>query len=395
LQRKKIGGKVKVVLKKYGTLVLFSVLIFIALFFIYQKLNPKKLPSNLISATGRIDGDLINLNTKYSGRIKSIFVSDGQPIKKGDVIAILEDKEYQAKKQQIESQINMLKKQLKAHIYELEIEKKLVLHSIEKAKLNLKITYLNKQKLIDSFKELKLKTKQDKKDYIRYKNLFKNGAISKRKLELAKLQYDIDQKSLNTLNKELKTANKAIKIAQIALKDANASKKKIDALNSNIKAAQEQIKAYKASLGEIQAVLSEMVIKSPIDGYVVEKIANVGEVVSPGYTIATLIDPCSLYLKVFVDTIKNGKIKIGDKAEIFLDAYPNEPIPAKVAVIAQMAEFTPKEVNVRSDRIQRVYAVHLKPTKANPLLKLGIPAIGVISLDGKGLPHSLNEIPKL
>ncbi|PMP88803.1 MAG: secretion protein HlyD, partial [Desulfurella sp.] len=45
-------------------------------------MNPRNLPENLVAATGKIDGDLINLNAKYPGRIKAIFVSDGQPIKK-------------------------------------------------------------------------------------------------------------------------------------------------------------------------------------------------------------------------------------------------------------------------------------------------------------------------
>jgi len=108
-----------------------------------------------------------------------------------------------------------------------------------------------------------------------------------------------------------------------------------------------------------------------------------------------LLDPHSLYLKIFVDTIQNGKIKLGDKAVIFLDAYPNHPIKAKVVRIAQKAEFTPKEVSVRSDRIQRVFALHLKPLQVDPLLKLGIPAIGVVSLNGKDLPASLNDIPVL
>ena len=111
--------------------------------------------------------------------------------------------------------------------------------------------------------------------------------------------------------------------------------------------------------------------------------------------VATLLDPHTLYLKIFIDTIENGKIELGDKAVIFLDAWPNRPIEAKVVRIAQKAEFTPKEVSVRSDRIQRVYAVHIKPLKPDPLLKLGLPATGVISLDGRGLPRSLRELPPL
>jgi len=111
--------------------------------------------------------------------------------------------------------------------------------------------------------------------------------------------------------------------------------------------------------------------------------------------VATLIAPESLYLKIYVDALQNGRIKLHDRAEIFLDAWPDRPIPAQVVRIAQKAEFTPKEVSVRSDRIQRVFAVHLKPLRPDPLLKLGLPAIGVVSLDGKGLPRSLDEIPVL
>ena len=93
--------------------------------------------------------------------------------------------------------------------------------------------------------------------------------------------------------------------------------------------------------------------------------------------------------------VENGKIHVGDDAVIFLDANAKRPIAAKVIRIAQNAEFTPKEVSVRSDRIQRVYAVYLKPLHVDPLLKLGIPAIGIISLDGGDLPKSLDDIPAL
>ena len=389
------GDAMSSMLKKYGSFILFAVLIVIALFFIYKKLNPKELSPNLIAAVGRIDGDLINLNTKYAGRIKDIYVDDGQPIKKGEIVAVLESKEYQAKKKQIENQIKMLQNQLQSSIYNFDIAQSTIPDALKKARLDVKIAKLKRQRLLDNIKKLKLKIQQDKRDYVRYKKLFENKAVEKRRLEFAKLQLDSDIESLNALNKELKTAAKAVEIAEITLQDQMSAQKKLDALKSNIEALKKQIKAYKASLKEIEAILAEMVIKSPIDGYVVEKIANKGEVASPGYTLATLIDPHSLYLKVFVDTIKNGKVKVGDKAEIFLDAYPNKPIPAEVVRIAQKAEFTPKEVNVRSDRIQRVYAVHLKPLKINPLLKLGIPAIGVISIDGKGLPKSLDDIPEI
>ena len=111
--------------------------------------------------------------------------------------------------------------------------------------------------------------------------------------------------------------------------------------------------------------------------------------------IVSIIDPNSFYLSVFIDEINNGKIKLGDRAVIFLDAYPNKPISAVVSKIAKKAEFTPKDVAVRSDRITRVYEVRLKPIKPCKYFKLGLPATGVILISNGKLPKSLNEIPEL
>ena len=85
----------------------------------------------------------------------------------------------------------------------------------------------------------------------------------------------------------------------------------------------------------------------------------------------------------------------GGHSSLLLDAYPNKPILAIVSKIAKKAEFTPKEVAVRADRITRVYEIRLKPLKPNPLLKLGIPAIGVVLIGNGSLPKSLNELPEL
>jgi HlyD family secretion protein len=161
-----------------------------------------------------------------------------------------------------------------------------------------------------------------------------------------------------------------------------------------IEAIKASLKALEASKTQIEAVLDELTLRSSIEGVVVEKIANQGEVVGAGSVVATLLDPSSLYLKIFVDTKQNGNLQIGNDAVIFLDGKPNEPIAAKVVRIEQKAEFTPKEVSVPSDRIQRVFALHVKPLSPQATLKLGIPAVGVVSMDGKGLPKSLSNVPE-
>ena len=383
------------IIKKYWLGFALLILIAISSLMIYQKLHKKTLPPNLIEGVGRIDGDVINLNTKYPGRVIKITVDKGDMVKKGEVVAVLESLEFKAKKEAILAQIKAKERELLAKEEDFEILKKSLPIQAKKAKLALKANEAKLNALdrkIDSLKEL---VEQDRRDLKRIENLYKKHLTYKEALEKANLKYKSDLNSLKALKSQREELFRAFLISKENLKEALISLKKIDSAKLSLNALKEAILALKASLKEVEAMIGEMSLKSFIDGFVIDKIANEGEVVGAGGVVVTLIDPKSLYLKIFVDTLQNGKIKIGDKAVIFLDAYPNKAILAKVVKIAQKAEFTPKEVNVRSDRIQRVFAVYLKPLKPNPLLKLGIDAVGVISIDGKNLPKSLNDIPKL
>ena len=348
---------------------------------IYEKINGKKLPPYLVEAVGVVDGDLINLNTKYPGRVVVLNIDTGDKVKKGEIVAKLSDKEYIKK-------LNALNFEIKAKENELKFTKAKIIQSIKIAKnaylaKNNELSALNAQ-----INALKAVIAQDKKDEIRIAKLVKKNMEKEHKLELAKLKTKTDTDKLYALLDKKEALKKEIKIYKQKYDIAIAAK-------NNILAMQNAINALKQKRDVIKVILNELDIKSPINGYVDTKIANIGEVLGAGMPIATLINPKSLYLKIYVNTIYTGKIKLGDKAEIFLDAYPNKPIPAIVSKIAKKAEFTPKEVAVRADRITRVYEVRLKPIKPNPLLKLGLPATGVVLIGKGSLPKSLNELPEL
>jgi HlyD family secretion protein len=97
------------VFKKYWLPVDIAVLLVIASGMIYKKLHPQILPSNLVEGTGRMDGDLVNLNAKYAGRLDKIFVDDGVPVKKGMLVAVLQSRELQAQKEGLSAQIQAKK----------------------------------------------------------------------------------------------------------------------------------------------------------------------------------------------------------------------------------------------------------------------------------------------
>ncbi|WP_293445838.1 HlyD family secretion protein [Persephonella sp.] len=383
------------ILKKYWLVALIGILFAAASFMIYKKLSKKELPPNLIAGVGRIDGDLIALSSKYPGKIIKLYVSEGNPVRKNQIIAVLESREYKAQLQGVISQIKAKEKELKAKKIELEILKGTLPEDVKKAQNSViagKSLLMELDKNIDSLKKI---VDQDERDYERLKALYEKNLIPKKRYEEIRLKLEVDKNKLSSLIEKRKQIVSEINTAKSTLRQAETVLKKIEAFEKGISALESGINALRAKKKQIEAILDQMEIRSPVDGYVVDKIRNEGEVVGAGMPVVTVVDPKSLYLKIYVDTIENGKIKIGDKAVIFLDAFPDRPIPARVVRIAKKAEFTPKEVAVREDRIQRVYAVHLKPEKPQPFFKIGLPAIGVISIDGKGLPKSLKEIPEL
>lgn len=356
------------------------VLVLVATGLIIHTLSAAKLPPNLVQGSGRMDGDLINLNAKYPGRIEQMNLEEGQIIHKNDIIAVLKSDEYEAQKRQIEAQIS-------AKETELNIAQKSIPESLRQAKDTLQIRKHQHEELEKSIASQERSLAQDKRDLQRVTNLYEQHLIEKHQIELADLKY---QTSLNTLDALRQKRSQTLLAIQVAQSDQI----KAQAAQESLVAMQQGIEALQASLRQIDAILNEMTLRSSIDGVVVEKIANVGEVIGAGSVVATLLDPSSLYLKIFVDTKENGKLHVGNEAVIFLDAKPDEAIQAKVVRIEQRAEFTPKEVSVPSDRIQRVFALHIKPKEPHKTLKMGLPAVGVVSMDGLGLPVSLKNVPE-
>ena len=396
-------------LKNYITMILVAVLVTVSGYFIYIKINAKELPQGLIASSGRIDGDLILINTKYPARVENIFVKEGDKVEENQIVAKLVSNEFLSQYKGLDEAINSIKDEKLS--FEQTIEgSQMELKLLEKTLPNLvkiKQDDLNTIKKTLHSMELKIQTanfncEQCERDYKRYKKLYKTKTISPEKFELVELKYKTTKKELESLEVERLKLLSSVNIGKTSLQIQKDNLKKIDILKQNIKASQTKLKSIKSKIrqlqankGEVKAMIDELTLKSPIDGFVIEKIANKGEVVAGGMGVVTLSDTNSYYLKLFIDTINNGKMKIGDNAVIFLDSNPNRAIKAKVVRIAQKAEFTPKEVSVRSDRIQRVYAVRLKPLKYDPILKLGIPAIGIIGADGTKLPNSLDEIPEI
>jgi HlyD family secretion protein len=136
---------------------------------------------------------------------------------------------------------------------------------------------------------------------------------------------------------------------------------------------QKQIEQAKAAVELAATQLGFTNVMAPISGTVLRVNTELGELCMPGSALFTMADLDSMEVRIYVPETMLGKIKLGQKAQITTDSFPDQPIPAKVTYIAQDAEFTPKNVQTRDERVRLVFLVKVTADNRDGVLKIGMP----------------------
>ena len=148
--------------------------------------------------------------------------------------------------------------------------------------------------------------------------------------------------------------------------------------------AETQLTLAKSQAGvELQTIdlqLEDLISRAPVNGVVLTRSIQPGEVLVPGVTALTIGDLDQLTITVYVPEDRYGEIQLGDKAQVTVDSFPEEAFDAVVVRIADRAEFTPRNVQTEEDRRTTVYAVELRVVTPGGKLKPGMPADVVFEL---------------
>jgi RND family efflux transporter MFP subunit len=162
--------------------------------------------------------------------------------------------------------------------------------------------------------------------------------------------------------------------ARLATAEANLAFAKADPSPEELAAAQAQVDVAEAALRAIQSQMDKLILVSPIDGIVLSRLVEPGEVVAPGVPLITLGSLDDLTITVYIPENQYGAINLGQKALVTVDSFPRETFEANVVRIADQAEFTPRNVQTQEERQTTVYAVKLSVDDPQGKLKPGMPA---------------------
>ena len=154
----------------------------------------------------------------------------------------------------------------------------------------------------------------------------------------------------------------------------------------NIAQAKAMLVQAKSVLVQIEAQLAlidiqaeKLTIISPIDGVILTKSVELGEIVSPGLTTMTIAPLDELTVTIYIPEDRYGEISLGDVAILTVDSFSEASFKATVVHIADQAEYTPRNVQTKEERQTTVFAIRLSVTNIDGMLKPGMPADLVFS----------------
>lgn len=274
-----------------------------------------------VSSNGRLEAKEIDIATKFQGRIAEVLADEGDSVRAAQILARMDTRSLQAQLRQAEAQVNQARKErdhAAAVVRQRESECSLA-----------------------------------EKDLKRSLNIYEEdaGAISIGQL-------DRDQAAFSTAK------------AQCAAAEAALAR------------TEGTIAAALAETERLGVDIEDSILKAPRSGRVLYRLAEPGEVLSQGGKILTIIDLADMYMTLFLSEQDAGRVQIGAPARILFDALPHRPFPAEVSFVAPKAQFTPKEVETKTEREKLVFRIKAQVLDGtDPILKPGMPGMAYIRID--------------
>lgn len=317
--------------KKVIILILFITAVCSAFFLYSSKKNGSE---NALTMYGNVDIRDVTLGFRVSGRLEKLMFEEGDRVKEGDLLAVLDKKPYEDQlavaEARLESAESVFSKMLSG-LRPQEIEEaRAQVHEREATLINLERTY----------------KRQDE--------LFKLDAVSAQ-------AHDEALAARDEARARLKMARKSLELALAGYRDED-----IRAAGAEYKAAAAFVESAKTSLADTEII-------SPSDGVILTRVREKGSIIASGAAVYTIALDSPVWIRTYAAEPDLGRIYPGQKAEIYTDTNPGKPYVGQVGFISPQAEFTPKNVETTALRTDLVYRLRIIVDNPDKFLRQGMP----------------------
>ena len=278
-------------------------------------------PPGFAMSNGRTEATELIIATKLAGRLAEVRVREGDEVKAGDVLALMDSRELEAARAQADAEQRRSEEHLR---------------------------YVDAL-LVQSQSELEFA----QKSYERAARLLSSRSVSQDQVDEARNRQQVAAAALQ-----------AVRVQRVE--------------------AEAAIAAANAKVQQILVQIEDSALLAPRNGRIQFRLAEPGEVLGAGGRVLTLIDLDDAYMTFFLPEQEAGRVAIGAEARILLDAFPNRPIAARISFVASEAQFTPKAVETAHERQKLAFRLkaHVDvPEKYRAFAKPGLPGVCYVRLD--------------
>ncbi|WP_306533556.1 HlyD family secretion protein [Geobacter sp.] len=282
-----------------------------------------------VAVSGTIEVTDVEVSFKIPGRVRERLVDEGELVKAGQIVARLDDDDLRLDVAQREQDREVLAANLR------ELENGFRKEDIARADA--------------AVTRVKADAERLKADFARQETLFQREVISRRDFDAAKAAFESSRAALREA------------VAQQELMHRGPRREQIDAARARLGQAREALELARTRLGYTT-------LSSPMAGLVLAKHVEPGEQVAAGTPIVSVGDMANSWMRAYIAETDLGRVKVGQKARVRSDTWPDRRYEGTITFISPEAEFTPKSVQTEKERVKLVYRI--KITIPNPTMEL-------------------------
>lgn len=284
-------------------------------------------PAGDLVLTGFVEGEERIIRSKVTGRVEEAAVPEGGWVKKDALLVRIDDREIEARLAQVNSEAEAVRGKLA----EAQANLARVISDVEGRIVSAR-AQVRRMEANEEYARL---------DLARNKRLYGEHVISSQLLDLARRNH--------------RQAIANLEAARGELSVAEGNTRLIEAARQNVESLKQQVASQEEVVRQTEIQRSNYRITAPFDGRVETKYIYEGELATPGSPLVGLLSPEDRYVRVYVPVPALSRLHVDSPVEIELDSQPGKTYPGRISYIADEAEFTPKNIETRDDRVTQVY----------------------------------------
>jgi len=358
----------------------------------------------ILKVSGNIELTEVDIAFKTAGRLVTLAVDEGDRVKKGALIARLDQEELQQRRESAAASLESARSRLTQSGTAIEYQRQQTEAQLSRSRAELdqaeavlrELQSGSRHQEIESAKAALARAKAEQQraqaDWERAQSLYKDKDISTARYDEAKAYFESAQAQLKQAAEQFDLVQEGprkedIDAARAQVERAKANVRLAEAARLELKRLQEEELARKADTRQATAqldvqetLLKNAEVTAPMDGVVLVKSAEPGEVLAAGTTVVTLGNLAKPWLRAYINEQDLGRVKLGTAVKVTTDSFPGKTYTGRISFIASDAEFTPKQIQTQEERVKLVYRIKIDVDNPAGELKSNMPADAEIPL---------------